>query len=306
MSSSIRNAASLFATAASLLLLPAVVQAQSLCPNCTIPSGESTTAYRQDGLSPYYPTVEDFVQTVSGGTAPSGTQIAEASAQTGSDTCWSKYSPYSAVLYTSGGYWPIGTASPTNEQSFVSVGPNQWGPDLVGYLGGPARWYLVYNPQYGKSIPCGFTIYQSLYYICPNGVETGYGYAHALTSTITTSGVQDCRADISNNRCSPVLANTDSLPGDPSGPGGTGGGAVMGNASDDYLRQGVITHTGAHAVVAVDQPRPLYSAVHTIREEYGWLVDYEDPRYDSQTDLKDATSPHWRASHPESPATDDR
>jgi len=39
-------------------------------------------------------------------------------------------------------------------------------------------------------------------------------------------------------------------------------------------------------------------AVEGISEEYGWIVDFEDPLYRSQFDLADSTDPGWRASHP--------
>jgi len=39
-------------------------------------------------------------------------------------------------------------------------------------------------------------------------------------------------------------------------------------------------------------------AVEAISQEYGWIVDFEDPLYQSHFDLVDATDPEWRASHP--------
>ena len=38
--------------------------------------------------------------------------------------------------------------------------------------------------------------------------------------------------------------------------------------------------------------------ITTISQEYGWIVDYEDPPYRSQFDLVDDTDPTWRANHP--------
>jgi len=38
--------------------------------------------------------------------------------------------------------------------------------------------------------------------------------------------------------------------------------------------------------------------VEAISQEYGWIVDFEDPLYQSHFDLVDDTDPEWRASHP--------
>jgi len=66
------------------------------------------------------------------------------------------------------------------------------------------------------------------------------------------------------------------------------------------MTRGIIEHNGSTAVVKVNNPRPLYSAVDVIREQYGWLVDYEDPPYTDPHDLRDVTAPAWRAAHPNS------
>jgi len=39
-------------------------------------------------------------------------------------------------------------------------------------------------------------------------------------------------------------------------------------------------------------------AIEAISQEYGWIVDYEDPLYRSHFDLVDVTDPKWRAAHP--------
>jgi len=40
-------------------------------------------------------------------------------------------------------------------------------------------------------------------------------------------------------------------------------------------------------------------AVEAIHEQYGWIVDYEDPPYQSQFDLVDDTDPAWKKNHPD-------
>jgi len=52
-------------------------------------------------------------------------------------------------------------------------------------------------------------------------------------------------------------------------------------------------------VLTANDPRPLLQAVEGISEEYGWIVDFEDPLYGSRFDLLDCADPAWRASHPE-------
>jgi hypothetical protein len=58
------------------------------------------------------------------------------------------------------------------------------------------------------------------------------------------------------------------------------------------LVAGVITgsQTGATRVVSVDDPRPLAKAVALIEERYGWVITYEDPRYEYEGDIDDVTA----------------
>jgi hypothetical protein len=65
-----------------------------------------------------------------------------------------------------------------------------------------------------------------------------------------------------------------------------------------FMNAAVVQHNGAVASVTANSPRPLMQAVEAIGQEYGWLVDYEDPPYVSHFDLVDDTDPKWRASHP--------
>ena len=65
-----------------------------------------------------------------------------------------------------------------------------------------------------------------------------------------------------------------------------------------FMDAAVVQHNGAMASVTANSPRPMMQAVEAIGQEYGWLVDYEDPPYVSHFDLVDDTDPNWRASHP--------
>ena len=54
-----------------------------------------------------------------------------------------------------------------------------------------------------------------------------------------------------------------------------------------YKEQGQVHHNKSSATVAAYSPRPLEQAITAVREEYGWLVNYEDPPYRSNFDLID-------------------
>jgi len=63
----------------------------------------------------------------------------------------------------------------------------------------------------------------------------------------------------------------------------------------------VITHDATAARVSADATRPLKESAQAIALEYGLLVDYEDPGYQSSYDRADDTDPTWRAAHPSEP-----
>ena len=69
-------------------------------------------------------------------------------------------------------------------------------------------------------------------------------------------------------------------------------------ANPSFMNSGVIAHQGTTATLTASDPRPLMQTITTITQEYGWIVDYEDPPYRSQFDLVDDTDPTWRANHP--------
>jgi hypothetical protein len=60
-----------------------------------------------------------------------------------------------------------------------------------------------------------------------------------------------------------------------------------------------ITHQGSRTTIVAIGTRPLFQAVKALRDEYSWVVDYEDPVY-SGSELVDDTSSDWRRLHPAS------
>lgn len=74
-------------------------------------------------------------------------------------------------------------------------------------------------------------------------------------------------------------------------------GQTAGNPSQ-YMKYGEVRHLDGSAVVVANDHHPLRQAIEALREEYGWVVDYEDPRFHSDLDFIETTEPAWRASHP--------
>ena len=54
-----------------------------------------------------------------------------------------------------------------------------------------------------------------------------------------------------------------------------------------------VTRSGGDLVVSVAASRPLYFALLALSEQYGWVVDYEDPIY-TRGETRDKTDPNWR------------
>jgi hypothetical protein len=69
-------------------------------------------------------------------------------------------------------------------------------------------------------------------------------------------------------------------------------------AKPSFMDAAVLQHNGTAGTLTANDPRPLRQAVDAISQEYGWIIDFEDPHYLSKFDLVDATDPAWRASHP--------
>lgn len=66
----------------------------------------------------------------------------------------------------------------------------------------------------------------------------------------------------------------------------------------DFMKEGIVEHRPGSAIVTANSPRPLAQALAVLREEYGWLIDYEDPPYQSEPDLTEVINPQWQVSHP--------
>ncbi|MGH9327978.1 MAG: hypothetical protein ACRD2B_15015 [Terriglobia bacterium] len=64
-----------------------------------------------------------------------------------------------------------------------------------------------------------------------------------------------------------------------------------------YVPRATLRRRGGLVTVNADNPRPLWQALSAVREEYGWSVDYEDPRWGG-ADLRDVSPPAWHAAHP--------
>ena len=65
-----------------------------------------------------------------------------------------------------------------------------------------------------------------------------------------------------------------------------------------FMSAAAIEHTATNGTLTANDPRPLKQAVDAIGQEYGWIVDYEDPQLQSNFDPVDDTGPKWRANHP--------
>jgi len=52
-----------------------------------------------------------------------------------------------------------------------------------------------------------------------------------------------------------------------------------------YLKQATISETAGTVHVVANSPRPLAQTLDALQQKYGWVVDYEDPRFISKLDL---------------------
>jgi hypothetical protein len=59
----------------------------------------------------------------------------------------------------------------------------------------------------------------------------------------------------------------------------------------------IVKQKDGSVIVDANSPRPMDQALEAIAEQYGWVIDYEDPPYGS-SDLVDDTDPAWRKAHP--------
>jgi hypothetical protein len=52
-----------------------------------------------------------------------------------------------------------------------------------------------------------------------------------------------------------------------------------------YLKEAAISETEGTVHVAANSPRPLAQTLDALHRKYGWVVDYEDPRFGSKLDV---------------------
>ena len=63
-----------------------------------------------------------------------------------------------------------------------------------------------------------------------------------------------------------------------------------------FMNAAVVQHNGTGATLTANDPRPLMQAVEAISQEYGWIVDFEDPLYQSLRHGMKLSSMAWTGS----------
>jgi hypothetical protein len=58
-----------------------------------------------------------------------------------------------------------------------------------------------------------------------------------------------------------------------------------------YAKQAVISESGGKLRLVANDSRPLIQALTALQQKYGWLVNYEDPPYDSKLDSTSVKGP---------------
>jgi hypothetical protein len=66
--------------------------------------------------------------------------------------------------------------------------------------------------------------------------------------------------------------------------------------SRSYLKQAAISETAGTVHIVANSPRPLAQTLDALQQKYGWVVDYEDPQFNSKLDLVEAEDAANRAS----------
>ncbi|MGA8764293.1 MAG: hypothetical protein WB562_15605 [Candidatus Sulfotelmatobacter sp.] len=61
--------------------------------------------------------------------------------------------------------------------------------------------------------------------------------------------------------------------------------AATSPVTNPYLREASITENKGATHISANSPRPLAQVLDALRQKYGWIVDYEDPRYVSTLDV---------------------
>lgn len=67
-----------------------------------------------------------------------------------------------------------------------------------------------------------------------------------------------------------------------------------------YLPEAVIEHGAGTAKLKASDPRPLRQAIEALNLEYGLRINYEDPPYESDSELVETRDAQWQAAHPNS------
>ena len=77
-------------------------------------------------------------------------------------------------------------------------------------------------------------------------------------------------------------------------------------AQRHYMEHAEVRHNHGSATVVANDPRPLDQAATALAEEYGWVVDYEDPPFQAAPDLRYGTEiagGAFESTYEESPST---
>jgi hypothetical protein len=59
--------------------------------------------------------------------------------------------------------------------------------------------------------------------------------------------------------------------------------------TSSYMKQAVVSQTPGAVHISANHPRPLAQTLDALQQKYGWIVDYEDPRYTAKADLVSGT-----------------
>src|SRR5580698_7977398 len=66
------------------------------------------------------------------------------------------------------------------------------------------------------------------------------------------------------------------------------GSGVAQAPAHSYMQRAEVTVDSGKIKVVANSPRPLEQAFDALQQKYGWIINYEDPRYTSPLDLADA------------------
>jgi len=66
------------------------------------------------------------------------------------------------------------------------------------------------------------------------------------------------------------------------------------SASASYAKDAAITETGGAVRITANSPRPLEQMLDALQRKYGWIVNYEDPQYESAVDVVNAADEKFK------------